>query len=42
MLMVVHVDADGDGSPDATFPLKWVLVVLTAAATACGFIRSTM
>lgn len=26
--MTVSIDTDGDGTPDATFPLKWLLAVL--------------
>ena len=33
--MVVSVDTDGDGDPEATFPVKWVLLVLTAGLAGC-------
>ena len=37
--MTISVDTDGDGTPDATFPLRWGLVLMSAVAAACGFSR---
>lgn len=33
--MVVSVDTDGDGEPEATFPMKWALALLTVGLAGC-------
>lgn len=37
--MTIRIDTDGDGEDDATLPLKWAVVVLSALAAACGLSR---
>lgn len=37
--MTIRIDTDGDGEPDATFPLKWATTVLALVATLCGVTR---
>lgn len=37
--MVVSVDTDGDGNPDAVIPLKWVAAIVGVLMGACGFSR---
>ena len=34
--MTVSIDTDGDGTPDATFPLKWLLALLTPLLAMVG------
>lgn len=34
--MTVSIDTDGDGTPDATFPLKWLLAVLIPLLAMAG------
>jgi hypothetical protein len=31
--MTIIVDTDNDGTPDAVFPLKWVILVITSLVT---------
>jgi hypothetical protein len=38
-LVTIRIDSDGDGEDDATLPLKWVVVILAALASACGLSR---
>jgi len=37
--MTIQVDTDGDGKPDATFPLRWAITALTVLGTLCGLTR---
>jgi hypothetical protein len=37
--MTIHVDTDGDGEPEATFPLKWAIIGLSISLTLCGVTR---
>lgn len=39
MVMTIQVDTDGDGEPDATFPLKWAMIGLSIAMALCGVTR---
>jgi len=34
--MTVSIDTDGDGSPDAVFPLKWLLILLPVVLATLG------
>lgn len=34
--MTISVDTDGDGKPEATFPVKWFVMALTAILTGCS------
>lgn len=34
--MTLNIDTDGDGSPEATLPLKWVTLLLLVGLSMCG------
>lgn len=34
--MTLNIDTDGDGEPEATFPLRWASLLLIAILTVCG------
>ena len=34
--MTVSIDTDGDGDPDAVFPLKWLLILLPVVLATVG------
>lgn len=34
--MTVSIDTDGDGEPDATFPIKWVLALIPLLLAMAG------
>jgi hypothetical protein len=34
--MTISVDTDGDGKPDAVFPIKWALLLISSAITIIG------
>jgi hypothetical protein len=34
--MTVSIDTDGDGDPDAVFPLKWLILLLPLVLTMVG------
>lgn len=35
-MMTIIVDTDGDGEPDAVFPVRWVALLLGLGASICG------
>lgn len=35
--MTVAIDTDGDGEPEATLPLKWVLAVIATLVASSPF-----
>ena len=35
--MTLNIDTDGDGEPDATFPLRWASLLLVALLGLAGF-----
>lgn len=34
--MTISVDTDGDGTPDAVFPLKWIVLLASSILTILG------